>query len=88
MTKYEKRAIELCAAEGVRWDHLTSPSRKPHLVSLRRKIAKELRGMGCTLPFIGDTLNRHHSAIMNLLGRKSRKPLVSKNGFDPIHLGC
>lgn len=90
MTKYEKRAYEICAADGIRWDQLTSKSRQPHVLSVRRKIAKELRGMGCSFPFIASILKRHHSAVMNLIERRKNRPSVAlkAKGFDPIHLGC
>lgn len=91
MNPYEKRAIQICVDDGLRWDELMSQSRKPHIVAVRRKIARELRAMGCSLPFIAGVLKRHHSAVMHLIdNRKKRRKssAVKARGFDPIHMGC
>jgi len=51
---------------------LLSRDRSTWLVTIRRKIAAELRAANYSLPEIGKALNRDHSSIINLLRGKER----------------
>lgn len=63
-----------CGKYNVYKDELLSRRCDKRLVEIRRKIATELKENGWSFPQIGKLLNRHHSAIINLLDNKKRTP--------------
>lgn len=63
-----------CGKYDVYKDELLSRRCDRRLVEIRRAIATELKDQGWSFPQIGKLLNRHHSAIINLLDNKKRTP--------------
>lgn len=55
----------MAADAGVTLDDLYGPSRKAHLVELRRRISVRLHEDGVSYPEIGRLLNRHHTTILH-----------------------
>ncbi len=63
----------IAEAAGFTIGDVRGPYRKAHLVEMRRNLCRFLRGRGCTLPDIGELINRDHTSVMNLLRREGRR---------------
>lgn len=58
-----------CAATGTTPAALRASDHAPPMVARRAFIAAKMRREGYSYPVIGKALGRHHTTVMNLLGR-------------------
>ncbi|HEY7202437.1 MAG TPA: hypothetical protein VIC57_19615 [Candidatus Dormibacteraeota bacterium] len=66
------QAERIALSAGLSLQVLRGPGRTRELVRVRRLIANHLKSRGCSLPAIGELLNRDHSSVVNLLRPASR----------------
>jgi chromosomal replication initiation ATPase DnaA len=65
----EDLLLEICCANEVTVADVRGRRHHRAFVRVRRQFARAARAAGFTYPAIGAVLGRHHTSVMNLLGK-------------------
>lgn len=84
--RIQKVITEAAVAHGVTMATVLSESQSKSSVAGRRAAALALHAQGLTLPEIGGYLDRHHTSILNLIGRKGVRAIAAQTPTSDLDL--